>query len=579
MTKSEQNGAKRLGADGVLSSPDVNVATIGTAPLTTEKSAEPEKRKFTEFLRVLGYNGDKFFYFPFLKKQVVSLTPSAHSLNNLLQLMSLKHLRECADGDNDQRVALNATNYLMQSAQRVGIFQEEDRIRGCGIWSDAGRIILHAGDFLYVNGVKTDIHKVSSDYVYIAAAKLLTPAVNAMSDQEANELRTLCEMPSWENNLSGSLLAGWLVIAPVCAALSWRPHIWISGQAETGKSTVMDKIVRPVLGRMGMRVDGGTTEAAVRSIMGYDARPVVFDEAEPDRGNRTVMQGIIALARGASSGAVTRKFGQAPFKAQFAACFSSINSPVREFADESRISTFKLKKNMGDNASADYMAILHKIEVTLTDGYSDRLLRRIINNMPSLIKNIATFKAAARDVIKGARASDQIAPMLAGLFLLSSTKEVTYEAAVEWIARQDWTIHTTISDDPDPVRLLHHISTSLVRYVPASGNSYDVSVGSLIDAKLGSYANDISPEYADRVLKKHSILIKGREIWIGNRNENLGRLLKGTPWAAKWSSTLADFPGADKSKNNMYFSSGDKQRGIRIPVSFFEEQTELNITE
>ena len=63
---------------------------------------------------------------------------------------------------------------------------------------------------------------------------------------------------------SAHFLLGWLVLAPVCGALNWRPHIWLTGGAGTGKTTILKLFIRPLLGGVVQSATGGTTEAGLR---------------------------------------------------------------------------------------------------------------------------------------------------------------------------------------------------------------------------------------------------------------------------------------------------------------------------
>jgi len=520
--------------------------------------------------KVLGYNSGEYFYFPFRQRQIISLSAGSHSLNNIMQLASLDEWTDFFGGRaNASQITQMATNALMRMAERRGVFKEEDRVRGCGAWMDMGRAVLHCGDILYVDGVPMDPKDVISEYVYIAAPRLLRPAPEGLSNKQSVKLRDICGMLSWENKLSGDLLAGWLVIAPICSMLTdWRPHIFITGLAGSGKSTVLKRIIKPVLGAIALNVDGGTTEPALREMLGYDGRPIIYDEAESeDEQQQRIMSGVLMLARKASSGAVVAKFGQRPFKAQFCACFSAINPSVKEFADQRRTAMLSLSKDRSPEAVSRYNAMLELISETLTPEFSRGLLTRVVENMPVLLENIKIFRAAAMKVMKAPEVSDQIAPMLAGLYLLSSSKKVSQETAEKWIQEQDWSLHTTINEDPDPVRLVHRISTSLIKYSPNSGNSRDVSIGEMIVAAIGR-DQSLNQEWADRTLRQYSIVAKTNGVTIGNKNHNFERLLKNTAWSNGWGAMLAKVTGAEKV-SNAYFAPGDKQRAVRLPVSLF----------
>lgn len=520
--------------------------------------------------RVLGYNDGLYYYFPFRQRQIIALSASSHGLNNLMQLASLEEWTDFFGGRaNASQITQMATNALMRLAEKRGVFKEENRVRGCGAWMDMGRAILHCGDVLYVDGIPHDPKDVISEYVYIAAPKLLRPAPVGLNNREAVKLREICGMLSWENALSGDLLAGWLVIAPICSMLTdWRPHIFITGLAGSGKSTVLKKIIKPVLGAIALNVDGGTTEPALRGMLGYDGRPIIYDEAESeDEAQQRVMSGVLMLARKASSGAVVAKFGQRPFKAQFCACFSAINPSVKEFADQRRTAMLSLAKDRSPASIARYNEMLDIIADTLTPEYSKGLLTRIVDNMPALLENIKVFRAASLKVMKAPEVSDQIAPMLAGLYLLNSVNVITQDRAEKWIKEQDWSLHTTINEDPDPVRLVHRIATSLVKYTGSSGASREVSIGEMIVAAIGR-DDSLNQEWADRTLRQYSIIAKPSGVIIGNKNHNFERLLRNTAWSNGWGAMLAKVSGAEKLTAS-YFAPGDKQRAVKLPLDLF----------
>lgn len=540
--------------------------TLDVQPAPFEEYPEPKAPKGDLGLafRVLGYNDGLFYYYPFAMRQIVALSAPAHTMQNLLQLDSLQNWErpylneEGKLSKRHQTIALYAAAQMIQIAEKRGVFVEESHIRGAGCWIDEGRVVLHCGDRLYVDGTYTEFFSLNSEYTYVAAPRLLKPAQTPLNNYEARRLRTICEAITWENRLSGTLLAGWLVIAPICAALQYRPHIYITGEAESGKSTVLDMVIKPVLGKMAMCVDGGTTEPSIRSAMAYDARPLVYDEAEPSPS----MAEVLMLARKASTGAVVKKYGQRAFKARFCACFSAINPPVNKTADESRISFMHLKKNLRPTAMQEYEDLLVLIEEVIKPDFAERMIARTLQNMDTLISNIATFQKAMRRTIHGARASQQIGTMLAGVYLLGSTKAVSENEAIEIAAKFRWDEHTIVDQDSDPVRLVQWIVASLVK----SRSGVEVSIGELV-AQAKSYDTIVS-EPADKLLRYYGIALKGERVLIASRSQNLAKLLKDTEWHERWGRTLSDVAGAEKVKI-AYFSAGVKTSATSLPLDMF----------
>lgn len=529
---------------------------------TEAANTDPLKGDFEMNFKILGYNQGVYYYFPFVGRQIVALTASAHTMNNLFRLDNLDNWMSKfgAGGDtSEKKMVMYATSALMNVAERRCVFKEEDRVRGCGAWTDEGRKILHCGDVLYVDGVETKFDQLKSEYTYIAASKLMRPAHEPLTNREAYALREICEAVTWENKLSGSLLAGWLVIAPVCGALGFRPHVYITGEAESGKSTVLNKIVKPVIGRISINLDGGTTEPAIRQMMEYDARPLVYDEAEKS----PHMAAVLSLARAATDGKAIKKFGQGMMYARFCACFSAINPPVDKVSDESRIAFMVIKKNRRPTAMEEYNQLLDMIEKTITPDYANRMLARTMQNMDVLFENIKTFQKAARRVIKGARASEVIGTMLAGLYLLRGTDLVTLEAAEAWIRERDWTSHTIIDKETDPVRLLQYISGCILR-LQGSGSTKDYSIGDLIVMAQ-------SQDDADKLLRYNGIAVKGGRVHFAARSPSLEKMLKDTDWSTNPTRMLANMEGAETFKI-MHFSTGVKTSGVSLPISIFTDK-------
>lgn len=567
-----------VGGDRSQTAPDQHPAD---APSLPEEYEDYSQRDYYDFeaeaqntnlwqgdfemdFKVLGYNEGMYYYFPFKERQIVPLSASAHSLPNLFRLDNLNAWMNKFGGEkgaNEKKVVMYATNALMELAKLRGVFKEEDRVRGVGAWVDDGRKILHCGDVLYVDGAETKFDHLQSEFTYVAAAKLMRPSAEALSNGEANALRTICEAVTWENKLSGSLLAGWLVIAPICGALTFRPHIYINGEAESGKSTVINKIIKPVLGKIAMKIDGGTTEPKIRELMGYDARPIVYDEAEKSAN----MENVIMLSRKASTGSVVGKYGQKMVQARYCFCFSAINPPVNKTADESRISFMTIRKNRRPTAMQEYDDLLELIDKTITPEFSARLQARTLANMATLFQNITTFERAARRVIKGARAAEMIGHLLGGLYLLSRTDLVTPEFAEEWIKKHDWASHTIIEEETDPMRLLQYISGSLLRYVVQGSNPKEVSIGDLIE--MVQRDKDLC---ADKLLRYTGIAVKDDRVHFANRAQGLDTLLKNTDWL-KPTRMLSNLEGSEAFKV-FYFSTGVKTSGVSLPIKYFIEK-------
>lgn len=522
--------------------------------------------------KILGHNDGIYYFFPRNSGQIFS--SSSAGLASIANLFRLANLDFWNDHFNDsgklstRKVAELAANALTQEAHDVGVFKPSN-VRGAGAWMDQRRPVIHCGDHLLVDGDQVQPHKFASRYVYPLRAADFPTGATPLSSQEAVKLRDICGAISWESKLSGDLLAGWIVIAPVCGALDWRPHIWVEGESESGKTTVIERIIRPLLDGVSLRFDGGTTEAAIRQEMGIDALPVIYDEAEPENlKDRIIMDGLLLLARRASSGGRIGKGGSGgvaeSFNIRSCFCFAGINPAIKQRADESRISRLVIKRATFEGADAYYKQMKITIRETLTRDFAHRLIARTIENLPTLIANSEIFTDAAADVLTSRRAADQIGPMLAGLFLLTSTARIDYEKAVAFIRKHDWTSHTAIAEQSDPERLITYIATSTTRY-----RNGEYSIGELI-SRAHQTLYDTSSDadhYIGQHLRSLGIWVRNDGVLFANKSPPLERILLSTPWVS-WSRPMKDIQGAEHIEP-LKFSTGLNSRSVKVPLQAF----------
>lgn len=523
-----------------------------------------------EFFNILGHDEGQYYFLPRRGGQIVSMAPvSLNQFVNLCRLAPLPHwnsLKE--DNETNKKLAERMTAFLIMECENKGIFQPYN-IKGVGMWKDGSNYVMHCGNQLFVNGNYIKPHKFKGKNAYPLRQTNIDITDNPLGNKEANKLRELCKRVSWENTLSGDLLAGWCVIAPVCAVLKWRPHIWVTGPSQGGKTTVLEKIVRRMVGNIGLYFEGGTTEAAFRQLLGCDGRPIILDESESEsQKDKVITQDILLLARRSSSGAMIAK-GSSGGKAQeytvrSAFCFSSINTPIKQRADESRISKLKIVKDRSEGATDKYKNLEIDLDTILTEEFGKRLLTRTVLNIENLIKNINTFVSAASNVLKDKRAADQIAPMLAGLHLLTSTKEISLEEAIQWIGQQDWSLHTAIKEKTDPERFIEIVVSRSIRF-QKSGTIQEVTIGSLIEMALD---NGAESEDAERKLREYGIWPRDKFVWLSNTSPRLEELLKDTPWSS-WKGFIIDLKDSER-KEAVLFSPGLKSRAVAIPLSYFD---------
>lgn len=521
--------------------------------------------------RILGYNKGTYYYFPRGSQQIAELTPGSHTVNNLISLAPLEHWENAFPKPAKSREKFDmgaAVNALINRAHRIGPY-DHTRIRGRGAWVDSGRSVIHTGRRAIVDGSDIRPEKIDSHFIYEVAPDLNMGMADPATTAEANRLVQICRRLTWAQSLSGDLLAGWCVVAPICGALEWRSHIWVTGLAQSGKSTVIKRIVKQVVGGFGLYMDGKTTEPGIRQMVGIDARPVIMDEFEgEDASALQRVQSILDLARASSSGAFVTKgstSGKAiTYAVRSSFCFASINVNAKHYADESRISRLVLLQNTAPDAREHYRQLSNDIREWLPDDFSSKMFARSVKYLPTLQKNIVNFKLAAAHLFNSARDADQIGTLLAGLYLCHSTKEITAEEAEMWMAGREWEDHTALGADKDDRRMFERLMTKTIRMV--NGHAEELNLG---DAIVAGHAAEPGNHWEKHLLQL-GIKIDRDYFIVANKSSRIDKLMEGSPWANDWPSKLKSLTN-ERLTDTTYFGPGMRTRGIKLPMALLIE--------
>jgi putative DNA primase/helicase len=556
-------------ADGVASDDQTPIPTAeDTAAAPTDPDAAP--------FRCLGYNGDFYYYLPEGTRQVRAIKAEGHGSGSLMGLAPLSYWERTYMGQQGPNWRV-AGDTLMRACERAGVY-DVLRQRGRGAWFDGGHAVLHLGDRLMVDGNETQIHDHRSRYVYEAGSVLEFTHAKPMTNVEASRLREITEMLFWERPIYSTYLAGWCVIAPICGGLQHRPHIWLTGSAGTGKSYVIESIIRPCLGEFALFVQSATTSAGVRQALGCDALPVMFDEFEAeDVPGQQRVQGVLELARQAFSdnGAKILK-GGATGRVQMyqtRSCFlmSSIAVTLSQHADETRVQVLSLKKPEDtplQTREEHFQALSAAVTATLTPEWCAALRARSIKNLPQIRANAATFAAAVADKLGNRRAGDQIGALLAGAFSLTSNKLISIADARTWADKQDWCEQRTMIEEGDEKKVLNEIMQ--YRY---KGREMDLTVYEMLDiCKMAGGSIDGATDTADANIRRIGFRMQNSEkmMYISSTHPFIRGILEKTAWAKAAGRILARVPGAVVVDQMRFLGVKTRAVGIPYAVAGFE---------
>jgi hypothetical protein len=243
-------------------------------------------------------------------------------------------------------VADRARCEFMNACHIMG-YWEPTNIRSVGAWLGTdGDLILHRGDHLFINGQMRPLGRVG-EYVYIPGAPL-PPLPKVREDmRQAEELLDRLERFGFaRGSFDALMLLGVICVGILSGALKFRPHCFIVGEMDVGKST-LQKLLRAVFGANGFVEITDATAAGIWQALKNRSVPIGYDEfeaeADPKRQDR-----VVALARQANTGGLLRRGSSAHGAMEFPILSpficSSIIAPPLNAADASRFLVLIMNK-------------------------------------------------------------------------------------------------------------------------------------------------------------------------------------------------------------------------------------------
>jgi putative DNA primase/helicase len=465
--------------------------------------------------------------------------------------------------DGEINSSMNRTaiaDWFIATAHKMGVY-DPSRVRGRGASLDDGRFVMHFGDYLVVDGVKSCVTDHKSRYVYEKAIPLcVTMPPKQATIEDGARLLAIAERFRWTRPASAVLLAGWSFLAPVCGALKWRPHIWLTGGAGCGKSTILEEYAHTLMNNMDVFAQGNSSEAGIRQRLRCDALPVLFDESESNNDREAGrIHGVLALIRQAStdSAAQTLKgtaHGDAmQFHVRSMFCLSSIQVSITNQADIDRLTVLSLlPRETNGQKEEEWAALKEEMYWIKTSGVAGRVVRRCLDMFPQTQASIAVFVRVAAKHFGSQRVGDQYGTMLAGAWMLTNEAPPTDTQAAAMIDRYDWSEHHERGETNEAERC--YIALMEARVRTDGGTEYSI-------AELISSAD----EYADRTLIRYGMKRHEGMLCISNTSNSFSTLFRNTVFEAEPRAHLRRLPGAERGERIMSFL-GAKARYLAVPM-------------
>lgn len=181
----------------------------------------------------LGYDESRHYFLPKGANIVKRIGQGSFNKTKILELAPLSWWMQefPRKGGFEVDAAIDA---LIRDSEQTGMFQPQ-LIRGTGVWLHDDKIIINNGH--QVTDEFGAAVKLSQKYHYVKSDKHMANYRGEISTvQQGYDLIDLFTTQGFETEFEALALLGWTLIAPFGGILKWRPHVWLTGPARSGKA-------------------------------------------------------------------------------------------------------------------------------------------------------------------------------------------------------------------------------------------------------------------------------------------------------------------------------------------------------
>jgi hypothetical protein len=569
----------------------------------------------------LGISGDASYYLD-AERQLRSLEGKSHGRLQILHLFGrrlalvYRYWPRFKDGVMTGWRPERGAEHLMAAAARKGVWNPFERVRGAGAWRGlGGELILHCGDAVWIGPTAAQQRRArdgadklrpedragylarelagewiapgaNARYVYPASAALARPGLDpeklgkkfARRSPGHALLETLGTWNWKRGDLDARLALGWICAAMLGGALHWRPMVWLTGGAGTGKST-LQALLKMLFGEEGIVPAADSTAAGIWQQLAYRTVPVALDEMEAEQDNRRNLS-VVKLARLAASGGQMMRGGSdhtgVSFTLRSCFFFSSIDIPPLLPQDRTRLAILELGRLRAGAPPPE-------LDPGEIDALGRALRQRLVDHWHRFDDTLEAYRQALIADGHSARGADQFGTLLAAADLALSPNEAPVaDAIAEWTDALSPVSLAELSDLGASERApLNHL---LSWRVDGWSGGIKPMVGELVawavdeGKSVTLYDEEVDwgvrKENARKLLARHGLKIEEADdavyVAIANRHAGLASIFKETKWntpageTGVWVQSLAKIDGAKPSGKTLWI--GAPVKATLIPV-------------
>ncbi len=486
---------------------------------------------------------------------------------------------------------------LMSACGAIGSADAVE-LRLDGVWPLGDGLLVHCGDtILTAEGEHAPGFR-DGTRIYVAARRRARPPApgDGATPEEVAEIAGALGLWTFAEEhraIAPQVLLGLVACGLLGIAIPWRPHVFLRGEMNAGKSSLA-RLIAYACGA-GEPADD-LTQAGLRRLFNARSGLIPLDEREQDAQG---VAGVIKIMRGASDGdgnvtiqADQDGGGTAIFRV--AGCFlmAATTLPALTTADASRITVLQVRRGAVDRRA--------EVEAAQAGAKAlhPRLLRRMLDAWPRWAQNWQVAREAAGAMDATSRSMDQVGALLAGWWTLTEDAPLTPRVAKQEMARfaDLLTTRADAAGEGSGQLVLQHLLGS--RIVLAERTSDQVTVQAALDraaraqlalsrsagaGEIGQMSQD-DVERARRQLGASGLFLNllgatGRGwpwpfdgapqpgLMIATELPAVRALFHNSDWPkTAWREPLRDLPGVRVSRRSMKFPAGGPSRVVFVPL-------------
>jgi hypothetical protein len=530
-----------------------------------EEMTADKLRTDTE-IRCLGFDDSGRYYYQCNKtNHIVPLKAGEHKELNFYSITADltywgKHF---ADPESGRVSWKAAAAKMMATCHKRGFFRP-DAVRGGGVWEDAGRVVAHLGRTLLVDGRVTPLTEFKSTFIYEAMVhEVDLPAPLPM--EEMRKVYDLAFRFPLANPKEAVYLAGTAVCGLLSGILAWRPHIWLTGDQASGKSSILTYFLNPLWAPAGgCMAEGRTSDAGIRQKLRRNAYPFIVDESEADtRADADRIEGIVSLARSSSSvsegrtlkGTISGQGMEFLVRSVFALC--SITHSLEKPQDRQRFTLLPCR--MTDAHVAAWPDFKKELRATITPEFALGFYARIRELVDTIMDNAAVFQKVIIAQLKcDARVGEHLGHLLAGACALLTPLQLSEASALEFLGQMGALPVADKSESNVPQTALNHLFSFLLRDGMSARTVWEHL--EVLRAKMPGFE---AADASGSLLKRYGMLYKDKALWVSSNHPLLMKLFKEVGITGHYG-LLSLLEGAEAGQMTRF--GGHQSRAVKIPL-------------